>query len=295
MKVVCFILIMISTAWIGCATSGRNEDDLNIYSTNQDAKLGAYWSTQVQKMMPLLFDESLLGYVNAIGQRLVSQFPDRLFDYRFKIVKDPQVNAFALPGGFVYVNLGLLQVVEQEAELAMVIGHEIGHVVLRHGTEQLTKAQGFSCCLAIGAQYAGLSQTQVEVINLFGQTGLLYYGRSAELEADRFGVEALFKSNYNLLYAPSFFEKLLKIQKGKPNLLEKLLSTHPPSEDRIAQTKEESKKYTQKAQTITSTPAFKEMKQILEKYPNKWKESELKQQYLSYLIRHRHLSHLYHD
>ncbi|MBI4041652.1 MAG: M48 family metalloprotease [Deltaproteobacteria bacterium] len=271
-----------------CATSGRNKGDINMYSTGQDAKLGAYWASQIPKMMPLLFDERLLDFVNNLGQKIVHQFPEeeRLFDYHFKIVKDPQVNAFALPGGYIFVNLGLLQVVEEEAELAMVLGHEMGHVVYRHGTEQLTKAQGFSCCLAITANAVGLGQIQVELINLFGQTGLLFYGRKAELESDGFGVESLHRSHYDLSYAHTFFEKLQKIYKDKPNRLEKMLSTHPTPDVRIQEVKVAVQKYKADPNPIVSTPSFGEMKKVLQKYPSKHEQSQLINQYHAYLKQH---------
>ena len=271
----------------GCATSGRNKGEINIYSVATDAKLGAHWVDYVHKQMPMLFDERLVNYVDQLGQKIVALFPeDALFKYRFEVVKDPQVNAFALPGGYIFVNLGLLQVVETEAELASVLGHEMGHVVFRHGTEQLTKAQGWSCCLSIGAAALGLGPTSVDVINLFGQTGLLYYGRTAELEADTFGIESLYKANYDITYSARFFETLQKIQKGKPSLLDKLLSTHPLPKDRIKHAKNEAKKYPTQKNPIVSTPSFKTMKQILEKYPNQYKKSELRKQLHSYYLEH---------
>ncbi len=288
-KLLLFIWGIFSFAFLSCSSGGRNKGDLNIYSVNQDAKIGAYWSNYVHKEMPMLFDDRLTTFVDAIGQKIVAKFSeDRLFDYQFKIIKDPQVNAFALPGGYIFINLGLLQAVEEEAQLASVLGHEMGHVVYRHGTEQLTKAQGWTCCLSLAAATSGLGSTQIDIINLFGQTGLLYYGRGAELEADRFGIEALFKTNYDLRHMARFFEILLSIQKGKPNLLDKLLSTHPPSEERIKQAKEETEKYKQNPPFVISTPAFREIKQILEKYPNKYKKTELRQQFHAYLLRHLH-------
>ncbi|OGQ16632.1 MAG: hypothetical protein A3B70_07790 [Deltaproteobacteria bacterium RIFCSPHIGHO2_02_FULL_40_11] len=282
-NLLCFVTLLTLAA---CATSGRNEGDINMYSVAGDAKLGQYWSTQVPKMMPLLFDDHLRSYVDSLGQKIVHKFEDRMFDYHFNVVKDAQVNAFAIPGGYLYVNLGLLQVVEQEAELAMVMGHEMGHVVLRHGTEQLTKAQGFSCCLSVTAQAVGLGQTEVEIINLFGQTGLLYYGRKAELEADKFGVEALYLSKYSLDYAHTFFEKLLAIQKHKPNLLEQMLSTHPKTQERIEDVRKEVQKYKPILNPTVSSEMFWEMKKLLQKYPNKYKQSELKQQFAAYKKRH---------
>lgn len=282
-------LFGIGFVFCACSTSGRNEGDLNVYSINQDAKIGAYWSAYVHKEMPILFDDRLTTFIDAIGQKIVSKFPDdRLFDYQFKIIKDPQVNAFALPGGYIFINLGLLQAVQEEAQLASVLGHEMGHVVYRHGTEQLTKAQGWNCCLSLGAAAIGLGSTTIEVINLFGQTGLLYYGRGAELEADRFGMEALYKINYDVRHMARFFEILFSLQKGKPGLLDKLLSTHPPTEERIRQANEEMKKYKQIPPVTISTPAFREMKQVLEKYPNKYKKSALTQQFIAYLLRHLH-------
>ena len=283
----CLFIYLATLSIISCSSTGRNAGDINVYSTAQDAKLGAYWANYVQQKMPMLFDERLVTFVDSLGQKIVKQFPeDRLFDYQFKVIKDPQVNAFALPGGHIYVNLGLLQAVETEAELAGVLGHEAGHVVFRHGTEQLTKAQGWSCCLSIGSAALGLGSAEVDVINLFGQTGLLYYGRSAELEADQFGVEALHKSNYDVNYMANFFQILLKIQTGKPSLLDKMLSTHPPTEDRIKQAKEEVKKYPKQTHPVVSTPEFSEMKKTLEKYPNQYKKTELRQGLRAFLEKH---------
>ncbi|MBI3017762.1 MAG: M48 family metalloprotease [Deltaproteobacteria bacterium] len=274
---------------LGCSSTARNKGNLNIYSVAQDAKIGAQFTAQVKKEMPMLYDEKLIDYMDGLGQKIVNQFPeDKLFEYHFHVVKEPDLNAFTVGGGYVFVYLGLLHLVETEAELAMVVGHEIGHVVFRHVTESLTKAQGFSCCLAVGASAVGLGQTEAELINLFGQTGMLYFGRAAELESDRFGVEALHAAGFDLKYAPSFFEKLLNIQKFKPGLLDKLLSTHPPLKDRIAQANEEVKKYTPKPNVVVSSQAFKDMKEHLQKYPNKYKKSELRQQYIAYLMRHLH-------
>ena len=281
-----FILLFLL---LGCGSTGRNKGDLNIYSVNQDAQLGAHWADYVQKEMPMLFDERIVDYVDALGQKIIAKFPeDRLFDYHFKVIKDPQVNAFALPGGYIYVNLGLLQAVETEAELASVLGHESGHVVYRHGTEQLTKAQGWSCCLAIGSSVVGLGPTSVDVINLFGQTGLLFYGRAAELQADLFGIEALYKSNYALPEAANFFRKLADLEKSSPGLLDNLLSTHPPTKDRIKQAIEEAQKYPVQQNPIVNSLEFKTMKKTLEKYPNKYKKSELLEQYFTYNLKHSH-------
>src|SRR3989338_3944919 len=192
-----FILFLISLTIGGCATSGRNSGQVNIYSLNAEARLGSYVASQVPSQFPILHDPELTEYTNSLGQKLVGSIDDPLFDYQFRIIRSPQINAFALPGGYLYANLGLLHEAETEAELAGVLGHEIGHVVARHGTEQLTKAQGFSLCLAIGGAALGLTQTELELVNLFGQTGLLYYGRAAELEADRIGLEILYKTGYD--------------------------------------------------------------------------------------------------
>ncbi len=274
---------------MGCSSTGRNKGNLNIYSVSQDAKIGAQFTAQIKKEMPMLYDEQLTDYLDSLGQKIVAQFPDdKLFDYHFHIVKEADLNAFTVGGGYVFIYLGLLHLVETEAELAMVVGHEIGHVVFRHVTESLTKQQGFSCCLSIGSAAIGLGQTEAELINLFGQTGMLYFGRAAELEADKFGVEALQVSGFDLKYAPTFFEKLLQIQKFKPGLLDKLLSTHPPLKDRIKQANEEIKKYTSKKDAVVSSPAFTTMKEHLQKYPNKYKKSELQQHYIAYLMRHLH-------
>ncbi len=272
---------------MGCSSTPRNKGDLNIYSVNQDIKIAATFAEQIKKDMPMLYDEKLTGYLESLGEKIVQKFPEEIpTEYHFHLIKDSEVNAFTTGLGQLFVYLGLLHIVETEAELAMVIGHEMGHGVFRHVTESLTKQQGFSCCLTIGASALGLGQTEAELINLFGQTGLLYFGRKAELEADRFGVEAMYKANFDLKYAPMLFEHLMQLQKTKPGLLDKLLSTHPPPKDRIPQAQQEAAKYEQKAGAVVSSDAFKEMKQQLEKYPNKYKKSELRDQLLAFLIRH---------
>ena len=178
-------------------------------------------------------------YVNRIGQQIVRN-SDAKVPFTIKVVDDDQVNAFALPGGFFYVNTGLLLAADNEAELAGVMAHEIAHVAARHATKNATKGQIWNLAsiplIFVGGP-AGLAIREVAGIAV--PMSFLKFGRDAEREADLLGIEYEYASGYDPAAFVQFFEKLKAQEKQKKNFLAKAFSTHPMTEDRIERAQNE--------------------------------------------------------
>jgi len=223
----------------GCATTGVNISDFNLVSSPQEVQMGDSLSLEVESKYPMLKNETVGAYVNEVGQRIVSVCDRRDIPYYFKVVADKkQVNAFALPGGHIYVYEGLLLEASNEAQLAAVLAHEVGHVVARHATKQLTKQYGYSLLvsLILGNQpgrWSGLAA------DLFGTAGLLKFSRNDEYEADKLAVVYTNAAGYAPGAVADFLGKLEAMEGREPGRLETLLMTHPPTSERIGKVKAE--------------------------------------------------------
>jgi predicted Zn-dependent protease len=228
-----FILLMLSLLLlVGCATTGINRWQPNIISIEQERELGKKFAKQVEQEVRILPDKKGTEYINKLGQRLLGHAEEVHFDYTFKLVDSDEINAFALPGGYIYVNRGLIVAADNEGELAGVVSHEIGHVLARHGTERLTTTYGYNLVLSLAL--GGSSATWVSLLgDLFGKAGILAYSRSQESESDELGVHILYKAGYDPRAMASFFTKLQQEKKRKPGTLGKFFSSHPLTEDRI--------------------------------------------------------------
>ena len=228
------LLLLLSSQ---CATSGVNKGDINLFSSSDEVSIGKDFSAAVEKEIILEQNTEVLSYIDELGQLIVEHSERQDISYHFKVVDSEEVNAFALPGGYIYINRGLILTASNEAELISVIAHEVGHVVARHGTEQLTRQYGFSIVssLALGANPKFWEE---QVAGLFGALGLLHYGRKAELEADHLGLEEMHRAGYKPEAMASFFEKLLELHNDSPGSLEKLFLTHPPTQERIDKARE---------------------------------------------------------
>jgi len=265
-----FIIRFLATALfvfvLACSGSGTG---LNLVSYDQEAQLGSQYATEVERQYPMLNDPWLDNYVANLGRFMITKgVPDPKFEYEFKVVNSPEVNAFAIPGGHLFVNVGLLKAATTEAELVGVWGHEIGHVVLRHGTKRLSDAMLLQTLAGLSAeatkgrlgensQYVGLG------VLLFGQGGLLKYGRNAELEADQFGINMLYATNYDGNALAGFFRKLLKIEQEhgvSSSGLSQLFATHPPTQERIDRAEALVHQRGPQQNPIEVTEAFQEMK-----------------------------------
>lgn len=232
-------LIPLLLLFASCETAGINARQINIVSTDEEIRLGKNIAVEVEKNQPVLQDPALTAYVSEIGQKVASQSDRRNVPYSFKVIdNDKEINAFALPGGPVYVYTGLLKSAENEAELASVLGHEVAHIAARHSTEQLTKQYGFAIIaqLILGEDPGIAAKIGRDIV---GSLGMLKFSRDDEIEADRLGVRYMLRAGYNPEAMVSFQEKLGKLQSGKSSRVLMFLSTHPMSQDRVTAIKQE--------------------------------------------------------
>jgi predicted Zn-dependent protease len=236
-------LILILALPLG-RTRAASWDDLISISEDQEIALGREVAAQVQAKLPMLADPLLESYVINLGQRLARGSGRPNLPYTFRVVDVAEVNAFALPGGHVFVQRGLLDVVTTEMELAGVLAHEVGHVVGRHAAKQVGRQRLLEAGAGIMSQTLGGGQgraqgqgdqpglTQV-AINLLANGVLLKYSRDQENEADQLGFAGVVKAGYDPRGLITFLQTLLARQRENPNALAQLFATHPPSEERI--------------------------------------------------------------
>lgn len=201
----------------------------NLFKPEQDIELGRQSAQQVSRQMPLLNDSNVNGYVQQLGGKLAARAPGYKFPYEFHVVGTKDINAFALPGGFIFVNAGTVASAKNEGELAGVIAHEISHVALRHGTNQATKAYIAKAGLGVLSGIAGGSSTDLgQVIGAIGGAGanalFLKFGRTAESQADLEGARIMAEAGYDPRDMANFFKTLQ--EKGGQRVPE-FLSDHP--------------------------------------------------------------------
>ena len=235
---------------------------INMYSTDEEIRLGNRYSFQIEKQLKLINDPFINEYINELGQRLVSVSKRKNIKYTFKVVNDPAVNAFAIPGGYCYVNIGLIQFADTESELASVIGHEIGHVVGEHGMENMTKQNiiGIAGAIVLGSSPSFGEEFMARLI----QRGILTnYGRAAELEADKFGIQQMHDAGIDPNGSKQFFEKMALEQKEGSNRMQSILSTHPLTSIRIKQASKIIKSLQEKEYDSLTSKNFEVLKKYL--------------------------------
>ncbi|HEX5869248.1 MAG TPA: M48 family metallopeptidase [Longimicrobium sp.] len=209
-------------------------------STQQEVALGADYSRQINRQMPILNDAATNSYVSQIGNQLAAIADPRGIRYNFYVVNSDVVNAFALPGGYVYINRGIIERADNLSEFAGVLAHEIGHVAERHSIEQLQRAQNANLGLNVlygvllGRAPSGVEQAGIQV---GGSAVFAGYTRDAEREADRVGVAYMVRGGYNPIGLATFFEELLSMQQRQPSRVEQWFSTHPTTTERVANTR----------------------------------------------------------
>lgn len=226
------ILLMITGLSSGCAVSKDDIRGFNIISLQEEKQLGARFVVEVEKQRKVVTDPQVQGYLDRLGNRLLTGVRAREFDFTFKAVRDDSVNAFAVPGGHVYVHTGLIKAAQNETELASVMAHEINHVVARHGTQQLTQQYGYGLViqLLLGQNPNLLAQL---ASTLFGQGAFMAYSRSMENQADYLGVETMYRAGYDPRGMISFFKKIDTINQRNPGALEQFFSSHPMTGERL--------------------------------------------------------------
>jgi predicted Zn-dependent protease len=225
----------------GCARNPvTGKSQFSLVSEGQEIQMGQQAAQEVAQTIGFVENPGLQAYVAGIGKRMAAKSERPNLPWEFHVVNDAAVNAFALPGGFIYVTRGLLAHMNSEAELASVLGHEIGHVTARHSVQQISKAQLATLGLGIGsilssdvAQYAGLASQGLGVL-------FLKYGRDAENQADQLGFKYALGLNYDVREMGNVFETLNRASQvgGGGGRLPEWLSTHPNPENRVKRTEE---------------------------------------------------------
>ncbi len=246
------------------AIGNRNlSKGVNFYSLEHEIALGKQLAQEVERSSKLINDPVVTEYVNRVGQNLVRN-SDAQVPFTIKVIDSDEVNAFALPGGFFYVNSGLILRAQEESELAGVMAHEISHVICRHGTKQATKGD----IMQIGAMaamifmpYGWAGYGMYEGMNLAIPLTFLKFSRDAEKEADFLGVQYMYKAGYDPNSYVTFFERLQADEKRRPGTVAKVFSTHPPTPDRIeAAQKEIARLLPEKDEYIVTTSEFDSVK-----------------------------------
>jgi beta-barrel assembly-enhancing protease len=254
------------------AIGNRHVGGLDWYSTETDIKIGKTYAQQIEQSMKFINDPVVTEYVNRIGQNLVRN-SDAKVPFTIKVVDSDEINAMALPGGFFYVNSGLILAADNEAELAGVMAHEIAHLALRHGTRGQTRAD-IANIMSIPLIFVGggIGYAAREVAGIGLPMTFLKFSRGFEAEADYFGVQYMYKAGYDPNEFVNFFEKIQAQEKKKPGSLSKAFATHPQTPDRIEKTQEEiAKILPPRDQYIETTSEFNDVKARLAAIENRHK------------------------
>jgi len=211
----------------------------NWYSLEKQIAMGRAYSQQVESTSKMVSDPVITEYINRVGQNLVRN-SDALVPFTIKVVDTDDINAFALPGGFFYVDSGLILAADNEAELAGVMAHEIAHVAACHAAREMSRSQLMNLAsiplIFVGG---GIGYAAQSLAGLAMPMGFLKFTRNFESEADFLGVEYLYKAGYDPQALTAFFEKVKALEKQKPGTLAKAFDTQPQTPDRIARTQQE--------------------------------------------------------
>jgi predicted Zn-dependent protease len=260
---------------IGNRDINKGIGNINFMSLEKEIATGRQLAAEIERQVKLLDDPTINEYVNRVGQNIVRN-SDAKVPFTIKVVESEEINAFALPGGFFYVNTGLIMAADDEAELAGVMAHEIAHVTARHGAENATKGQLVNIATLPliflgGAAGFGIRQAAGVLIPM----QFLSFSRKAEAEADYLGVQYLYKTGYDPGAAVTFFEKLQARESAKPGTISKMFSSHPPTGDRIEKTKENIELVLpDKEEYVVTTSEFGRIKTLLAKLENRQPSQE---------------------
>ena len=210
-------------------------------STQQEVQMGADYAAQVEQQLPIVHDAEINRYINVLGDSIAALADDRDLDWRFRVVDSKEVNAFAIPGGFIYVNRGLIERTTNMSQLAGVLGHEIGHVTERHSIDQMNKAQGANIGVTLACVLTNVCNSQAgqAAIQLGGGALFAKFSRDDEREADQEGIKSVIRAGIHPNGIPQMFEILLAERSSGRSGVEQWFATHPLEEERIAETRAE--------------------------------------------------------
>ncbi len=262
---------------IGNRNVGGGKSLGNWYSLEKEVAMGKQYAQQVEASAKMVQDPVVTEYVNRIGQNLVRNSDARV-PFTIKVIDSDEINAFALPGGFFFVNSGLILAADEEAELAGVMAHEIAHVCARHATRQMTRAQlaniGSIPLIFVGG---GIGYGVRSAAGLLMPATFMSFSRGFEAEADYLGLQYMYKTGYDPQAFISFFEKIQAKEKKKPGSLAKVFASHPQTPDRITKSQEEIEHVlAPRDQYIVNTSEFDSVKARLARIENKHKLTDQK-------------------
>jgi predicted Zn-dependent protease len=258
---------------IGCRGMG------NWYSTDSEIKMGKQYADQVDKSARFITDPVVEEYVNRIGQNIVRN-SDCKVPFTIRVIDSDEINAFALPGGFFYINSGLILAADEEAELAAVMSHETAHVCAHHAAREMTRmnyAQIGMVPLMIMLPYDWTGLGIYEAAQLAIPVTFLEFSREFEAQADYLGVQYMYRAGYDPQAFISFFEKIQALEKRKPGLVAKVFEDHPQTPDRILHSQEEiARILPAKAEYLVTTSEFDDVKARLARIENKRRLTDTK-------------------
>jgi predicted Zn-dependent protease len=245
---IAFLIVVAALALGGCASNPvSGNKDFVMMSEQQEIALGRSSDVEVRKQYKVYANPDLQSYVNRVGQKLAEHSHRPNIHYTFTVLDSPEINAFALPGGYVYITRGILAYLNSEAEMAAVLGHEIGHVTARHGVRQQSAAQATSLGISIASIFVPQLNSQAghDLSNTLGSALLSGYGRDHELESDRLGAQYLARSEYDpqamirvigvLKNQESFDAQIAKQEGREPSHYHGTFATHPDNDTRLQQ------------------------------------------------------------
>jgi predicted Zn-dependent protease len=246
---------------------------VNFYSLEKEIAIGKQLAQEVERQAKIVDDPIIAEYVNRVGQNLVRN-SDAKVPFTIKVLDSEEVNAFALPGGFFFVNSGLILKADSESELAGVMAHEIAHVAARHGTRNATRGQlaqiAMIPVMIMSGGWTGYAIYQGASLAI--PMGFLAFSRANEREADYLGMQYMYKAGYDPTSFVDFFEKIQTLEKRKPGTVAKVFSTHPMTDDRIKASQEEMQKILKaKPEYVVNTSEFNDVKSRLYSLHNKRK------------------------
>jgi predicted Zn-dependent protease len=238
-----------------------NKGSIQFYGKEREAALGAGYSAELDRQLKFVTDPVVTEYINRVGQNIAMN-SDAKVPFTIKVVDSPEVNAFALPGGFFYVNKGLILAAENESEVACVMAHEIAHVAARHGTEQASKGQ-LANYASIGLIFVpgGVGILAANAANILVPLSFLKFSRGAEFEADMLGAQYAWASGYDPGAFITFFEKLKAQESKNPNAkIPTVFATHPPNDERIAKVRQLVALFPVRDEYVVNTSEFSRVK-----------------------------------